>query len=102
LDGELYDVAFFYEAESCCDFNCDCCDTGFEYYHISDSYELPASKKLQISVLDLFQKTDFAVVLFNVKPIANYNLLLSAKNCFKENSIPIPSEIPTITQSFLC
>ena len=100
--GKLYDVAIFQEAESCCDFNCGCCEIEFEYFHISDNYELPASEKLQISVLDLFQNTDFAVVLFNVKPIANRNFFLRAKNYLKEKSIPIPSEIPTITQSFLC
>ena len=100
--GKLYDVAIFQEAETCCEYDCGCCEIEFEYLHISDNYELPASEKLHISVLDLFQNTNFAVVLFNVKPIANCNRFLNVKNCLKEKSIPLPSEIPTITQSFLC
>jgi len=99
---KLFDVSIWGEAESCCAPGCDCCETDFEYIHISDNFEVPPTKDIQITILDLLQNFNFDITSFYLVTKANCIKSIQKNNCLREDIISPPSDTPAITQNFRC
>ena len=100
--GHLFDVAIWGEAESCCAPGCDCCETDFEYIHVSDNFEVPATQDIQIAVLSVLDNFQYHIVLFDFCPEVNSQLHFFQGRCQRKDAFPLPSEIPALTQCFRC
>ncbi len=51
--GELFSVAIFTDAESCCEIPCDCCSDETEHYQLNTDYHLSNIKLQDIQEIDL-------------------------------------------------
>ena len=71
--GDLYSVALFGEAKSCCEVPCDCCDDESEVIQFTADYVFSVSANLDhsTSTIDLF--TDHASMVLHLTEDVNDN-----------------------------
>ena len=62
-NGDLFSIAFFGEAESCCEVPCDCCAEETEVIQFDKDYiGSPTHFNTEQVVIDLFSADDFLVL----------------------------------------
>ena len=71
--GDLYSVALFGEAKSCCEVPCDCCDDESDVIQFTADYVFSISANLDhsITAIDLF--TDYAPIILPYTESVNDN-----------------------------
>ncbi|RLD57563.1 MAG: hypothetical protein DRJ05_09510 [Bacteroidetes bacterium] len=95
--GELFDVSFIGEADSCCPVPCDCCEDEFEFHRLEVEF---VGSDIEVS-FDEISSIDIAVItsIFDINIDLGY--LLNEKEYANNHSPPIISFTPSLTQSFL-
>ena len=95
--GELFDVSFIGEADSCCPIPCDCCKDTFEFHRLDVEF---VGSDIEVS-FDEISSIDIAVItsIFDINIDLGY--LLNEKEYANNHSPPIISFTPSLTQSFL-
>lgn len=95
--AQLYSVALFGEADSCCEGSCDCCSDEISYYHLEGDYFQSSTIELQNPKVKTSTSEFFIVTSFFTE---SFKTMSARYIC--DTSPAYTSNLPAFLQVFRC
>ena len=93
--GNLYSISLFFEAESCCERDCDCCSNESQTYKIDDNFLVTNISQPEIPSMQLLssKKQLINTVLLSLFETQNKD--------FYNRLLPVTHRLQPVLQTFL-